>query len=191
MKPFLKNMLLVGFFLTMLTGCADDRISRKFPCRFTLYTTYHNPCMILTAITSANYPVMVSVKKNSNGLVQIYETDRTGKQEVLNVTNEVESRAYSDGIYLGANNSIIVCQESYDAKMVAYDGQCPNCINENSNRNYPLQFYGTAMQVKCSRCGRIYSLDYGSVLSGAKNGDRLMEYAVSYDATHGRLYIGN
>jgi len=193
MKNILVKSLLTSLLLTIFSGCADDRISRTFPCRFTLYTIYHNPCMTLTAINSSNYPIKVSVKKNASGLIQIIETDWLGSTETINITSEIETRAYEGGIYIGANNSIIVCQEAYDGKRVAYDGQCPNCINDYSGHNYPLQFTSTTMQVKCNKCKRIYDLNTGAIISGIhdEGDERLMEYAVTYDNINGRLYIGN
>lgn len=170
------------------TGCNDDRISRTYPCRFVLYAQYHTPCKVLTAVTSIGYPVKVSVFKNSNGSYRVEMTDENGAKESQTLTTQIETYAYSGGIYMGANNGIIVCENTYDATPVAYDAQCPNCIDAYGSAGYPLSWTSNKMQVKCAKCNRIYDLNYGSIISG-NDGDRLMEYAVTYDGN--RLYIGN
>lgn len=188
----MKHMFLGLLATLLLTTCGESRISRSYPCKFVLYTQYHNPSKVLTAITSAVYPVKVSVYKSSKGAYTVEMNSQDGKNnpERQAMTVQMEVYAYQGGIYLGANNSIIVCQNSYDARPVAYDGMCPNCISTYADTDFPLSWTAVAMQVRCPKCGRTYDLNTGSIVSGSK-GDRLMEYAVSYDQSRQRLYIGN
>ena len=181
-------LLLCTIVVFIFSNCGEERISRTYPCRFLLYTQYHNPSKVLTAITSANYPVKVSVYKNTNGSYRVAMTNVQDETETQTLTTQIETYAYSSGILLGANDCIIICLNSYDQSRIAYDGQCPNCIHDYGTTSYPLKWTDNAMQVKCSKCKRVYDLNYGNIISGSA-GDRLMEYAVSYDGT--RLYVGN
>ncbi len=182
------SFFLFSIILLSWCGCAQDRISRTYPCRFVLYVQYHNPCKALTAVTTLGYPVKVSVYKNSNGSYRVAMTDQNGNTENQTITTQLETYAYSSGIYLGASNGIIICENSYDANPVAYDAQCPNCIDKYGSLGCPLSWSTKSMQVKCSKCNRVYDLNTGSILSG-DNGDRLLEYGVTYDGN--RLYVGN
>lgn len=187
----LKSLLYITLLSAVSTwyGCTEPVYSRKFPCRFVLDEKYHTPCKLITAVSSPAYPVKVSVNRNVNGSYQVEMTDRNGTER-QNLTTQVETYAYSGGIYLGANNSIIVCSDSYDFKPVAYDGQCPNCINELGGNNHPLQFSAQVMQVVCNTCHRVYDLNNGNIISGGQ-GDRLMQYPVNRDQSRGIIRIGN
>lgn len=184
------GILLFFAVMLMLSGCAGDRISRSFACRFYYYMQYHNPSLVRTAALSTSTFVMVSVTRAANGAYTVSAVDQSGHSETVRLTNEVETRRYSTGIYLGAANGIILGCEGYDNRLVAYDRQCPNCISERGGRSYPLSFTGAMSTVRCGVCGRTYDLYTGNVTAGGKSGDdRLMEYSATINGD--MLYVGN
>lgn len=177
----MKKYLFIILAVIMLAGCGDDPISRRYPCRFLFYTQWHPTSMIVSALSSYNEFVKVSIGVQAGGgAYTVNVSDRRGNTETNRLTNELENRFYTNGIYLGAGGaqgSLILGQTNF-AGYVAWDGQCPNCVRDYM-AVYPLQWTDNATQVRCRSCGRVYSLETGNILSGA-DGDALLKYNVNY-----------
>ena len=73
---------------------------------------------------------------------------------------------------------------------VAYDGMCPNCIEQYASVDFPLSWNTTVSEVKCNKCKRTYSLETGTI-TGGNNGKPLMRYLVNYIGPYSMLRIGN
>lgn len=176
--------------VTVVAGCGgESTVSRRYPCHFTFHTEWHPTSMIVTALNSYNYYVSIAMT-TYRGAYVVNSSDAKGTKESITLSNELENLAYSGGIYLGAGGaygSIIVGRTNFNG-IVAWDGQCPNCATGYTS-SYQLKWTDNATVVKCSNCGRTYSLETGAILSGNK-GDRLMQYIVSY-VPNGVLGIGN
>ncbi len=187
----MRKVLLWLLAAVVLAGCgADDTISRKYPCRFLFYTSWHPTSLIVTSLANYNQFVKISVVSRSGAYV-VNASDQQGNSESVNLTNEYENRFYSSGIYLGAggaSGAIIAGMTNFNG-YVAWDSQCPNCATEYTTR-YALSWTSVQTQVKCNNCSRTYSLETGNILSGAA-GERLMQYAVTYTGTGSTLQIGN
>lgn len=188
-KPLPFGMGMGWAFLLLLASCSGDSpVSRRFPCHFTFHTEWHPTSMIVTAMNTNNNFVKISMSTYSTAYV-INSVDRLDRRESITLTNEVENRAFSGGIYLGAGatgGTIIFGRTNFNG-LVAWDGQCPNCATSYTTR-YPLQWTDNATEVQCNTCHRKYSLETGAILDGP-NGDRLMQYIVSYNGAV--LGIGN
>ena len=157
--------------------------------RITNNTEWHPTRMSVTALNSYNYYVNIAMT-TYRGAYVVNSSDAKGTKESITLSNELENLAYSGGIYLGAGGaygSIIMGRTNFNG-IVAWDGQCPNCATGYTS-SYQLKWTDNATVVKCSNCGRTYSLETGAILSGNK-GDRLMQYIVSY-VPNGVLGIGN
>lgn len=76
---------------------------------------------------------------------------------------------------------------------VAWDRQCPNCLEQYGGTNYPLEWTGNRQSVICDKCKRIYSLENGTITSGGKSkSDKpLMQYRVTYGGQGTDIYVGN
>ena len=84
---------------------------------------------------------------------------------------------------LGPNNCIIIGTSSYENRLIAYDGQCPNCLTEKGGTNYPLTWQKNGLQLHCGKCGRSYDVNNGVVADG-DGGHQLLSYYAAFD---GRL----
>ncbi len=176
----LPAVLLAGA-AALLGGCADDPISRKYPCRFLFYTQWHPTSMIVSALSGYNDFVRISMGlQGGGGAYVVNVANSRGQTESNRLTNELENRFFTSGIYLGAGGStgaLLLGQTNFNG-YVAWDALCPNCTASYSSK-YLLQWTDNAAQVKCGACSRIYSLETGNILSGAE-GQSLLRYIVTY-----------
>lgn len=107
---------------------------------------------------------------------------------------------YANYTYLGAGNDpkdakkngFIMGLSNFSGP-VAWDRQCPNCLEQYGGTNYPLEWTGNRQSVICDKCKRIYSLEYGTISSGGKSkSDKpLMQYRVTYGGQGTDIYVGN
>lgn len=179
-----KGILLL-FILVALCGCgAENSISNKFACRFIFLTQNHAGNTLEVALTGYGTYTFVSASYR-NGVWHILSTPNDGKDktEDIAITSAVEKQ-YASYANLGANNGIIIGRTIYDGGvLVAYDRQCPNCINQYGGTNYPLQWNTQdRQQVTCSKCHRTYALNTAGAITAGAEGDRLMQYPISYIA---------
>ena len=179
----------VVMVLVLLSSCGQDPISRYYPTRLYVALSTHIGTLLETAVSSPGTVVKVSLK-SYNGAVQVVTTSSTGKSEPITLS-DLEKRytvGSSNIFYLGANNGLFLCYSSWSQQPMAWDAQCPNCVNTNINS--PLVWStSSSNEVVCPKCHRTYNLWTGAITSGA-DGEALMRYIVSYAA--GRtLTIGN
>lgn len=107
---------------------------------------------------------------------------------------------YANYTYLGAGNDpkdakkngFIMGLSNFSGP-VAWDRQCPNCLEQYGGTNYPLEWTGNRQSVICDKCKRIYSLENGTITSGGKSkSDKpLMKYVVDYHGTGSDIHVGN
>lgn len=182
-----KAVLFLGWCIlpcaiSLLTSCgAEDTISRKFACQFTFMTQNHAGNTLEIALNGFGTYTFVSANYK-NGLWHIYSSpnDGTNKTEDISITAANEKQ-YTNSTNLGANNGIIIGHTNFNG-LVAYDRQCPNCIDQYGGTNYPLDWDTSNRQkVTCKKCHRTYELEYGSISDGEK-GSRLMQYLITYSA---------
>ena len=183
-----KSMVVKAMFSTLftlvgistLTSCeAEDRISRRFLCRFDFHTQNHPGNTLEIALNGFGTYTFVSTSYKNN-IWHIYSTPNDGrnKTEDIRITAVTEQQ-YAKAYNLGANNGIIIGNSNFN-KYRAYDRQCPNCIDQYGGTNFPLNWNSSnRQQVICDKCHRIYDLEYGNIIDGA-DGSRLMEYNLSY-----------
>ena len=173
------NKTFVLFFcLILLTGCGESNIYREYECSFTFDTTLHPlPCH-LTAILG-NPGHYVKVETNTIQGIRHLKTIRNydNESEDIPITTQKETQLkYA----LGANNCIIVGTSRYGNGLLAYEGQCANCLKELGGRNYPLTWQNSGLYLHCSKCNRTYNVNNG-VLAEGNAGIALYRYKVSLD----------
>lgn len=176
-----KVKSLIAFFtLTALCSCgAEDSISHKFLCQFTFLTQNHPGNTLEVALTGQGTYTFVKASYEY-GVWHILSTPNDGRNytENISITSAIEKQ-YATYSNLGANNGIIIGQTNFNGR-VAYDRQCPNCINQYGGTYYPLEWDETnRQQVVCSKCHRTYALETGGVVDGG-SGVRLMQYPITY-----------
>jgi len=162
--------------LVCLSACEGvDNISREYRCYFVFDTELHPlPCQ-LTGILG-NPGQFCKIESSSSGGIRLLKTTRNydGAKETVRLTTAKENQvAYA----LGANNCIIIGTSSYDNMLVAYDGQCPNCLADYSGISYPLSWQKSGLQLYCAKCQRAYDANNGVIASGS-GGRSLMVYKV-------------
>ena len=140
MKRFLSLLLTV--VLMACTG--EENIYREYECYFVFDTFLHPlPCQ-LTATLSSNgqfVKITTSVEQGVRHLKTTRNYDNA--TEDIKLTTEREAKL---NYALGANNCIIVGVSSYDNVLVAYEGQCSNCLKELGGRRYPLSWQTNGTQ---------------------------------------------
>ncbi len=173
------KQLLFGVLCLLLTACTgDDAISRSYPCHFIFDTSLHPlPCQ-LTAILGNNGHFCTVSASYSDGIRRLTTVRNVdGNKEVIPITTAKESQVNTA---LGADNCIIVGTSSYDFVLIAWDGQCPNCLATYSGTSYPLTWQQNGQRLHCARCSRAYDVNNGVVADGSP-GVQLLRYRAILD----------
>jgi len=167
---------------TLLLSCtADESINRDYRCSFVFDTSLHPlPCS-LTGIMGNPGHFCIVQSSIVRGVTQLKAT-RNYDNATENILLSTE-REHQTVIALGANNCIIIGTSSYDNRLLAYDGQCPNCLKDKGGYSYPLTWQQGGLQLYCNKCSRSYDVNNGTVASG-EGGRQLLAYYAAFD---GRL----
>lgn len=174
-RPILLSLLLLLF------SChAEENISHKYLCRFAFTYGLHPTSKLVTAVNNPGYFVSVSMGR-VNGLQHVYVSPADGTDdEDIPLTTEPENMITYE---LGAYNGIIVGSTNFGGP-VAYDRQCPNCLEQYGTMGFPLTWKEKKSQlVECKKCGRTYSLETGALENKKSNSEQgLMRYSVVVNA---------
>jgi hypothetical protein len=170
------------FFLclcALLMSCqVEDSISRNYRCYFIFDTSLHPlPCQLTAILGNPGHFCMI--EGDMYGGVRRLKTTRNydgNKEDILLRTEKESQISYA----FGANNCIIIGTSSYENRLVAYDGQCPNCLKEHNDTNYPLTWQKSGLQLHCAKCGRSYDVNNGVITSGDA-GIQLSAYMAAFD----------
>lgn len=161
-----------------LSSC-DDGVSRytnEYECTFVFYTYLHSTSILTRVLDNPGLYVRVEITK-SLGIyhILVYPNDGSDEEDIA-LTTALENELDYDNV--GANQSIIIgCSTSLEN--LAYDAQCPYCLETYTGTSYPLSFSGNGQSVTCANCDRSYTLSYGA----SDDGYRLLEYKVSVGST--------
>ena len=164
---------------TLLSSCeGENNISRDYRCYFVFDMSLHPlPCQ-LTALPG-NSGHFCKIESNYVSGVRHLKTTRNYDGAVEDITLRTEKERQVT-LSLGANNSIILGTSSYENRLVAYDGQCPNCLSDYNGKNYPLTWQKNGLQLHCAKCDRSYDVNNGVIASG-KGGRQLLTYKATVD----------
>ena len=169
----------VFFIGLLLAACtAENNISRDYRCYFVFDTSLHPlPCQLTAILGNSGH--FCKLESSYVGGVRHLKTTRNHDGAVEDVLLRTEKERQMS-IALGANNCIIIGTSSYENRLVAYDGQCPNCLSDYSGINYPLTWQKNGLQLHCAKCDRSYDVNNGVVASG-KAGRNLLTYNAAFD----------
>jgi len=159
---------------------AESNISHNYRCNFIFDTSLHPlPCQLTGILGNPGH--FCKVESEFMGGVRHLKTTRNydGSTEDVILRTEKESQVT---LALGANNCIIIGTSSYENRLIAYDGQCPNCLEEYGGTRYPLTWQNNGLQLHCAKCGRSYDVNNGVVTSD-NGGKQLLNYYAAFDGT--------
>lgn len=175
----MKRLYLFLLCLLLVVSCdEEDSIYRGHRCYFIFDTTLHPaPCHLTGALGNPGHFLIVT-STMSEGIRHIKTTrnyDKAEEDVALRTVRELQTSCL-----LGANNAIIVGHSSYTGLLMAYEGQCSNCMISYGGTSYPLTWTANGQQLTCSRCHRCYDVNNGVVASGEAGRD-LYVYNAAYD----------
>ena len=177
-----KGYLLALVLLLLTPACSDveDSIYHDYRCYFVFDTTLHAADCHLTVAMGNTGQFLIVRSSMVSGIRHILTTrnyDNATEDTPLTTEKEAQTTCL-----LGAGNAIIIGRSSYTGVLVAYEGQCPNCLNDHGGTNYPLAWSTNGQQLNCARCKRSYDVNNGVVAAG-EGGRQLYAYNASFDGT--------
>ena len=156
----------------------DEAISRDYRCYFVFDTSLHPlPCQLTSILGNPGH--FCKVESDFMGGVRHLKTTRNYDSSVEDIILRTEKETQVT-LALGANNCIIIGTSSYDNRLVAYDGQCSNCLQDHGGTRYPLTWKNNGLQLSCAKCGRVYDVNNGVVING-DGGRQLAAYNAAFD----------
>lgn len=181
-----KNTWLLSICILLLTACSGEgNIYREYECNFVFDTSQHPmPCQLTGIIGNPGHFAKVETSMVQG--VRHLKTTRNydNATEDIRLNTELEAKVH---YALGVNNCIIVGVSSYENRLVAYDGQCANCMTEQGGNNYPLTWQNNGQLLYCAKCKRSYDVNNGVVANGSP-GRELFNYIAVFNASILRVY---
>lgn len=178
----------------MLCACEGERLyDTEYLVYFTFDTNLHPTSLISRLVENVNNFLIVSSTLNGRAHTLTIESN-SGEKETLRIESEAENRAIAG---MGANNSLVLgCIFGYDINQsssdlytyVAFDRQCPACLENHVGTNYPLTWGKESNTLTCAKCQRTYLL-LGA--GGSSDGYRLKTYHARYDKVQKVFYVTN
>ena len=175
----MKRLLFISLYALLMSCVGENNISREYECYFVFDTSLHPlPCQLTGILGNPGH--FAKVESSMVQGVRHLKTTRNydNATEDIMLRSEKESKTVCE---LGANNCIIVGVSSFNG-LVAYDGQCANCLKELGGTNFPLTWQNNGTQLHCAKCGRTYDANNGTVASGTP-GRQLLNYRAVFNGT--------
>ena len=191
----LFSYLLPLFFFFLLLSCEAENEYSTWPCRFAYDNSLHQDATLASAMEVNAPGTFCQITESVRGGVKYLNFKTNYNTSSSLAETEAEQRAE---YILGLNNGIIVgfqnamLDDFGNAKFVAYDVQCPNCVRQYNNTVNPN--YGVSMSDRgiatCKKCGRQYDLNNGGVLQNGQEGDTGLEkYAAATSGPFGHISV--
>ncbi len=175
------SYVVISVMLLLCQACNEENsVYRDYKCYFVFDMSLHPaPCHLTSAMGNTGHFLIVKAKLAS-GIRHIVTTrnyDHAEETVKLSAVIENQTRCL-----LGANNAIIIGRSSYTGLIMAYEGQCANCLSDYGGTSYPLTWSDNGQQLYCSHCKRSYDVNNGTVASGDP-GRQLYTYNAAFDGT--------
>lgn len=167
--------------LFLCLACDEENsIYRGAKCYFVFDATLHPaPCHLTAAMGNTGHFLIVTAQMRQG--VRHILTTRNYDQATEDVTLAT-AKENQTSCLLGAGGAVIIGRSSYTGMLVAYDGQCANCLADLGGTNYPLSWTKNGQQLQCSRCKRSYDVNNGVVAQG-EAGRQLYTYYAAFDGS--------
>jgi nitrite reductase/ring-hydroxylating ferredoxin subunit len=174
----MKHLLTIIACLLMLACEGENNISRDYRCYFVFDTSLHPlPCQLTAILGNSGH--FCKIESSYVSGVRHLKTTRNYDGAVEDITLRTEKERQVT-FALGANNCIIIGTSSYENRLIAYDGQCPNCLSDYNGVSFPLTWQKNGLQLHCAKCDRFYDVNNGIIASG-KSGKQLLTYKATID----------
>ena len=174
-----KGCLLAFVFLLIPLSCEkiENSVYRKYKCHFVFDTRLHVTCHLTLAMGNTGcFLIVKSVMISGIRHIQTTRNYDKASEDIPLATVPEEQTA----CLLGANNAIVIGRSNYTGLLMAYEGQCPNCLDNYGGTNYPLTWNDNGLRLECARCKRGYDVNNGVVAAG-EGGRQLYVYNASFD----------
>jgi len=153
-----------------------------YNARFIYDITLRPTTDITTSLYNSGIFCQMYLSDNGTIMHMVRNDNPTFSQYTLS-ENEIAA-----GYILGSNNSITFGRSVFDDTIMAYDSQCPNCVNTynqvSDDYEIIMNSNGTAY---CPHCNRVYNLNSGLIVSGGLDGDiPLIRYSSSFG---GQIFV--
>ena len=188
-----RGVKFICYYVTMslivilsLSACnAEDSVYREYRCYFLFDTQLHPiPCQLTGIVGNPGHFCKVEASLDK-GIRHIKTTrNYDDATEDVPLTTDRENQ---QSCVLGANNCIIIGTSSYDNVLIAYEGQCSNCLEQYGGTSYPMSWQYGGTQLHCNKCNRTYDVNSGTVVSEG-GGRRLYRYLASFDGLFIRVW---
>lgn len=175
---------LINMVLRLVVLQAED-VNHVFQCSFLFDTQLHPmPCHLTSIINNPGQFCKIEAAQERG--IRHLKTTRNydGAEQDIPLTTDRENQ---QDCILGAGNCIIVGTSNYDNILIAYEGQCSNCLELYGGTHYPLSWEENGRHLHCINCGRTYDVNNGTVISG--DGRRLYRYQSVFDGQF--IRVGN
>ena len=171
---------LLALLLFLIPACdkIENSVYRNYRCYFVFDTTLHAAdCHLTTAVGNTGHFLIVrsSMVAGIRHIQTVRNYDKATEDTPLTTQKEAQTACL-----LGANNAIIIGRSNYTGLLMAYEGQCPNCLNDYGGTNHPLAWSDNGQQLNCARCKRSYDVNNGVVAAG-EGGHQLYTYNAAFD----------
>ena len=185
---------LLAIVCLLLAGCEADNEFSTHACRFSYNNMIHNDPTLASALDANSRGVFCLITEYTRAGVRYlqFENNAGMKSEKIETAAEVEAK-----FILGLNNGIIVGFQTLNADdrnggFVAYDVQCPNCVereNNTANPNYRVTMESSGIAT-CSKCGKKYDMNNSGLVLNGEEGDRgLDKYVASTTGPSGVVSV--
>jgi hypothetical protein len=188
-RPFPLCLLLL---LLTLGGCqGEQQFSTRYPCSFVFYASNHPNSALTLCVGNAGQMCIVEPRP-VGGVTHLLMTPNVGtwtadQTDVAMLTAIENDRLSYER--MGANQRLIIGMSHFSG-LKAFDGQCPNCLENTSTPHHPLAWADKGQMLTCQRCSVTYNPNAeGIPINGTEGTPRLIEYRVEYNGE--RLYVHN
>jgi len=192
MRLFKHSRTAVGTLLAALTlfvSCGESEYEFSNHRAYFIFDNQQHLNAALTTAMNAMSPGIFCRISVRNG-ARLDFTNNQGMSEPSELTAYELQRTIVLGTYNGSG--IIVGYGSLNTPptFYAYDGQCPNCYEENGLPRYQLEM-NTMGQASCKQCGRIYDMNNDGIVSSGIEGKKLIRYRATTTGPTGVLSVNN
>ena len=148
LKNCLSVILSLIIFLSLSACNAEDAVYREYRCYFLFDTQLHPiPCQLTGIIGNPGH--FCKVEAGLDKGIRHIKTTRNYDDATEDVPLTTD-RENQQSCVLGANNCIIIGTSSYDNVLIAYEGQCANCLEQYGGTRYPLSWQNNGTLLHCN-----------------------------------------
>ena len=188
----MRNIFLRLLTVLLFAACAaEQQFTTKYPCSFVFLASNHPNSALTLSLGNAGQFCIVT-PRIASGVTHLMLTPNYGswttEQTDIAMTIAIENERLSYD-NMGANRRLIIGMSNFNG-LKAFDGQCPNCLEEGGSTNRPLSWADKGQMLLCQRCSTKYNPNADGVpVNGSEGTPRLLEYRVEYNGE--RLYVHN